>query len=174
MQSITPYQQSGSNRSRSRYTFRHERESDLTRLGRLSQFRHCPLYCLSSDCAWVDSVQLTLSPRRLCFWSRSRLYISRSLLLFIWVGRTWLLWFAWAHVTRPRVLLLWSRACSFRYRHAVLVTWLPFSQGRAAFQCRSHAVGSSESSASRGWSADLSPTLSVSGACLVIGRADDS
>ena len=66
MQSITPYQQSGSNRSRSRYTFRHERESDLTRLGRLSQFRHCPLYCLSSDCAWVDSVQLTLSPRRLC------------------------------------------------------------------------------------------------------------
>ena len=44
----------------------------------------------------------------------------------------------------------------------------------AAFQCRSHAVGGSESSASRGWSADLSPMLSCSGACLVIGRADDS
>ena len=82
MQSITPYQQSGSNRSRPRYTFRHERESDLTRLGRLSQFRHCPRYCLSSDCAWVDSVQLTLSLRQL---SPAHI-VPASTLTLIWIS----------------------------------------------------------------------------------------
>ena len=169
MQSITPYQQSGSNRSRSRYTFRHERESDLTRLGRLSQFRHRPLYCLSSDCAWVDSVQLTLSPRRLCLSHCPCVDSAPDLDLLDYISPA-LFCYSYGsvvpgcsgfpeRVTRPCVPLLWSRACSFRYRHAVSVTWLPSSHGMAVFQCRSHAAGGSESSASRGWSADLSSML---------------
>ena len=145
------YRQSSRSWSRLSYTWRHERNSDSGPTGStvaiLTVSTLNPTLS-SSHCPRVDSAS------DLDFF---RLYILRLPLLSPWVvpGCSGFP----ERVTRPCVPLLWSRGCSFRYRHAVSVTWLPSSHGMAAFQCRSHAAGGSESSASRGWSADLSSML---------------